>query len=603
MALNIGRFIDGNTNRRCEREQEGFDLAPGLGEGEELICGTVFGASGVRPGDFRGPTPSVADPQRISDSAYCGRRAVEWETSPAGPAADTVFTWVGGSQVRPVRAAFPYVTATLSVNGVPRLQFPLGWASTYGGSYTTEVDGFALNFEPRRFVSLVESPHRFWDSHGVSGFYRLLVPAAHVTAGERLRLRVELDDPPADTASFFYVSARRDALRLDVATLRDEVAQLQSDLVHLRLSHQMLYAHAYPELFPKQVRGERVIVHQDELLHDHPAAVTVLRSGEVVVTAREATDHLSIDGRIVAFRSKDGGKSWGPREVLLDLGRSDHRSSPVFELPNGEWLITDYRCGGEYNARDVWDIAAMTEPTLWCGWSADQGRTWRFTDEPLTVPGMHPYAEAERHMIRLPSGRLLVAANYMPLAEDGIHPRPHAYQIAVFCSDDDGRHWRVLAKVPDHPFIVGECTLLLTSGGRLLMLGRSQPANGTNYIERGAVLQSVSLDEGETWSAFEPTAMSSMASPAHLLQLADGRILCTHASRHYPGSIYATVSRDEGRTWDTDNTRIVAMDVQSVDSCYPNSGQLSDGTILTTWYADLFAKFYIAVLRHRPEDL
>jgi hypothetical protein len=601
--LSLGRFIDGNTNRRCECEQEGFDRAPGLAEGEELICGTVFGASGVRPADFRGPTPSVADARRISDSAYCGRRAVEWETTPAESAGDTVFTWIGGSQVRPVRPAFPYVTATLSVNGVARLRFPLGWVGTSGGAYTTGVNGFALGFESRRLVPLVESAHRFWESHDVSGFYRLLVPAAHVRAGERLCLRVELDDPPTDTASFFYVSARRDALRVELATLRDEVAQLQSDLIQVRLSHQMLYAHVYPELFPKRVRGERVIVHQDELRHYHPAALTVLRSGEVIVTAREATDHLAIDGRIVAFRSKDGGRSWGLKELLFDLGRSDHRGSPVFELPDGEWLTTDYRCAGEYNASDVWDIPAMTEPTLWGAWSRDQGKTWQFTEEPLTVPGMHPYAEVERHMIRLPSGRLLVAANYMPLAEDGLHPQPHAYQIAVFCSDDNGRHWHVLAKAPDHPFIVGECTLLLTRGGRLLMLGRSQPVSGTDYVERGAVLQAVSLDEGRTWSQFEPTAMSSMASPAHLLQLADGRILCTHASRSYPGSIYATVSRDEGRTWDTDNTRILTMDLQNVDSCYPNSGQLADGTILTTWYSNLFAKFYITVLRFRPEEL
>ena len=206
-------------------------------------------------------------------------------------------------------------------------------------------------------------------------------------------------------------------------------------------------------------------------------------------------------------------------------------------------------------------------------------------------------------MVRLPSGRLLVAANYMPLADDGVHPKPYAYQIALFCSDDNGRNWRVLAKAPDHPFVVGECTLLLTRGGRLLMLARTQPANGTNYVERGAVLQSVSLDEGKTWSPFEPTALSSMASPAHLLQLADGRILCSHASRFYPGSIYVTLSRDEGRTWDTDNTRILAMDLQNVDSCYPNSGQLADGTILTTWYSNLFSKFYIAVLRYQPGDL
>ena len=42
---------------------------------------------------------------------------------------------------------------------------------------------------------------------------------------------------------------------------------------------------------------------------------------------------------------------------------------------------------------------------------------------------------------------------------------------------------------------------------------------------------------------------------------------------------------------------------ERVDACYPNSGQLADGTVLTTWYSNLFGKFYLALLRYRPEDL
>ena len=97
--------------------------------------------------------------------------------------------------------------------------------------------------------------------------------------------------------------------------------------------------------------------------------------------------------------------------------------------------------------------------------------------------------------------------------------------------------------------------------------------------------------------------MSSMSSPGHLLRLQDGRILCTHASRNYPGSVYATVSRDEGETWDTAHTKIITNDIKNYDSCYPNSGQLPDGTIVTVWYANLFGKFFIPALRWRPEDL
>jgi hypothetical protein len=92
-----------------------------------------------------------------------------------------------------------------------------------------------------------------------------------------------------------------------------------------------------------------------------------------------------------------------------------------------------------------------------------------------------------------------------------------------------------------------------------------------------------------------------MTAPGHLLQLQDGRILCSHASRAYPGSIYVTTSSDEGATWNA--SRVITNDLQNWDTSYPTSGQLADGTIITTWYANLFGKFFVAALRYKPEDV
>lgn len=600
MSINPGHFVDGESNRRCAREQEGFARTINFPPDEAPACGSFYDSFGVTLADFRGPVPTAGG-KTLPDkrTPWLGRQSIEWETSPAESAEETAFTFIAGSQVRPVRPAFPYATATLWIDGVERLRFPLGWTAPY----SVAVDGLFLAFEPRRFQSLVEGPHRNWSPHGVSGFYRLGVPAKYLRAGKPLTLRVAIDKPPEGTESVFYLSPRTDALRVNLTTLRDEVAQLQADVSQLRASHEMLYAKVFPELFPQQLKGERVVVHSHDDLHYHPPSLTVLRSGEVIITVREGSDHLSNDGRIVLFRSRDGGRTWGPRELLYDLGKSDHRCAPIFELPDGDWLTTDYRAGSEYTEQGVWSIERMTGPSLWGAWSSDQGRTWSYTDKPMTVPGMHPYAEVERHMIQLPSGRLLVAANYMPFAADGVHPRPHEYQIAVFASDDRGRHWEVFAHLPNHPFLIGECTMLRTRSGRILMLSRSQPAGGHDWTRRGALLQSVSLDEGKTWSPFEPTTMSSMGSPGHLLQLADGRILCTHASRHYPGSIYATTSDDEGRTWNTRTMKVLTMDIQNFDACYPTSGQLPDGTIVTTWYANLFGRFYVAAMRYGANEL
>jgi hypothetical protein len=492
------------------------------------------------------------------------------------------------------------VAETLSIDGIERLQFPIGRPT----EYSVSKEGFALQFEPRRFQSLVESPHRAWQPHGVSGFYRLEVPGQYLTSGQSLRLRVDLPESQPGLETFYFVSPRTDVLSVNLAMLRDTVAQLQSDMVQLKSSHEMLYAQVYPQLFPARIKGELIIAHQDETNHLHPANITALRGGELVITAREATDHLAIDGRMIAVRSQDNGKTWSEREVLFDLGNCDHRAAPIFELPNGDWVTNDYRAGGEYSPERVWDVyAAVHGPTLWGAWSTDRGKTWNFTAEPMTVPGAYyPYAETERHIIQLPSGRLLIAANYVEAGPNGEAPDFGIYRIAVFASDDDGRSWTVLSSLPYSPFTIGEATMLRTRSGKIILLSRTQ-GEGEQWLEKGGLLQSVSHDDGQSWSEWTQSGMSSMASPGHLLQLQDGRILCTHAARVYPGSIYVTLSHDEGETWDTANTRIVANDIPNFDACYPNSAQLADGTIITVWYANLFGKFFIPTLKYRPEQL
>jgi hypothetical protein len=175
--------------------------------------------------------------------------------------------------------------------------------------------------------------------------------------------------------------------------------------------------------------------------------------------------------------------------------------------------------------------------------------------------------------------------------------------LAIFSSDDNGRSWRVLSKTPLRPYVVGEAPLLRTKSGKIFLLSRSLEFMGGRADASGSLMQSVSLDDGQTWSELREIGLSSMNTPAHLLQLRDGRILCTHASRAYPGSVYVTLSCDEGETWDSHSTRIITNDLANNDTTYPTTTQLADGSLATTWYGNLFGKFFIAVKRYRPEDL
>lgn len=588
------------------RQQEGFGRALSVPEGETPRCSSYFAAHITMLTDFRGAVGGsnviggTFDGSGYRHAAHRDVDFVEWETTPAESVEDTVFTWIGGSQVRPMRSMFPYIVATLTIDGANPIKLPLGMHPE--GITVTEGD-CSLCFEPRRHQSLVELPHRTLAPSGTAGFFRLTVPGRLLTKGKPLRLRVELPAARDDLETFFYVSPRSDALKVDLEILRDEVAQLQRDMVMLKASHETLYTQHYTQLFPKRIPGQVVIACQHETKHYHPPSLTVMRDGEVIITTREATDHLAIDGRIIIVRSRDGGLTWSKPNVLFDLGEVDHRGSPIIELDNGEWLTTDYRAGGLYQDK-VFKPEENDRHTLWSAWSGDRGRTWEFSKEPMSVPGSgYPYSEVERPIIKLRSGRLLVGGSFYRAGQEKPPQKLHELNIAVYASDDNGRSWEVLSKLPVCPYLHDEATMLETTTGKVILLSRTPPGLSNDPLNHGGLLQSESNDEGKSWSPWRPTGMSSISTPAHLIRLQDGRILCTHASRGYPGEIYVTLSTDEGESWDTANTRIVTNDLANEDSTYPTTGQLADGTLITTWYANMFGKFYLATLRYGPEQL
>src|SRR4051812_35504904 len=140
------------SNRRHAREQEGFQRTLGDENQERydaLRCATFpFGWPWGRTADSRGGFNVAASP---------ARRRIEWETSPAESAERTVFTWMGGSRTFPgYTAAFPYATASLTVDGGEPLPFPIGRPE----GFRVERDGLVLEFEARQFHSTAELNHR-----------------------------------------------------------------------------------------------------------------------------------------------------------------------------------------------------------------------------------------------------------------------------------------------------------------------------------------------------------------------------------------------------------------------------------------------------------
>ncbi len=125
-----------------------------------------------------------------------------------------------------------------------------------------------------------------------------------------------------------------------------------------------------------------------------------------------------------------------------------------------------------------------------------------------------------------------------------------------------------------------------TRSGKLIAAMRNN--HGNVYI-------ATSKDDGRTWSEAKPSPM--IGHPADLIQLKDGRILCTYGVREpyhgAPSGVRAAWSEDEGETWKIDQEVQLRNDFLNWDVGYPESLELPDGRVLTVYYFNLFGRYFL----------
>ena len=97
------------------------------------------------------------------------------------------------------------------------------------------------------------------------------------------------------------------------------------------------------------------------------------------------------------------------------------------------------------------------------------------------------------------------------------------------------------------------------------------------------IYQSESTDGGRTWTKPIPLLDRCGGAPAHLFLHSSGVLVCTYGYRLEPYGIRAMVSRDLGRTWETD--LILREGYPTRDLGYPATIELKDGSMLTIFYA------------------
>ncbi|MCC3779381.1 glycoside hydrolase, partial [Streptomyces sp. UNOB3_S3] len=308
---------------------------------------------------------------------------------------------------------------------------------------------------------------------------------------------------------------------------------------------------------------ERVLFRADQdpgyACYRIPAIVTTAH-GTLLAFAEGRKDNCgdATDIDLVLKRSTDGGRTWGPLQIVdPGLGDTHGNPAPVVDRRTGRIVLaTTYNEGRE----DAGNCDVPCDRTPHLQYSDDDGASWswpRDLTEEIRPPGWNSwYATGPGHGVQLGhgphEGRLVIGLN----AESHDGTRTSANHAALALSDDGGAHWR-LGAVDTYPVAAdrtyrqkpSELTLAERSDGTVYAGGREQ--DGTELGNRD---DAVSGDGGESFDApFRP--LPDLYSPmvqGAVIPLRPGRwLFSAPADPDRRRTMTIRSSYDEGRTWES----------------------------------------------------
>ena len=300
--------------------------------------------------------------------------------------------------------------------------------------------------------------------------------------------------------------------------------------------------------------------------------------------ARVTSSHIEPRSESKRFISKDGGRTW--HSTRLEVNNPTWATGPSrpgrLVDPNAHaWRYVDASRREEFEqqgieVRDSPDGRVAYAYGCYVRTSEDNGLTWRHREISVPSKGLIMSFLGPATDLRLDADTLLCAVYGRPTAKLSF------YESWLLRSDDDGAtwEWATIGADPEQIHSYGETAIVQASNGDIVAMMRDAPAppDGRRmWVAR-------SSDQGRSWS--EPKETPLEGYPAHLLQLQDGRLLCTYGYRKGPIGIRAAISRDHGHSWQEKDIVILREDGEGRggDNGYPLTTQLSDGSLVTVYY-------------------
>ena len=296
----------------------------------------------------------------------------------------------------------------------------------------------------------------------------------------------------------------------------------------------------------------------------------LLRDGRVAVVMRGGAAHVGIKGRLDIVFSEDAGRTWSKPTVVNDSPVDDR--NPAFgQAADGTLVVAFWRA-----AKDTYkDYAAdrADQPVgTWVTRSADGGLTWSAATE-IDVRDIG-YGSPYGKILTLADGSMLMNVYGYAVRNPGVGPvLPKVDHSYLYRSTDGGRIWTRHGTIGNG---FNETGLLQLQGGDLLAAMRSAGDRANVWVARTA-------DGGRTWGKPEEVT-GALAHPADLVRLLDGRVLMTCGVRAGPFGVRGLVG-DAGGHFNWAERFTLVNDSTTADTGYPSSVVLTEGRVLTFYYA------------------
>lgn len=311
--------------------------------------------------------------------------------------------------------------------------------------------------------------------------------------------------------------------------------------------------------------------------------VSILQDGKIAVGASGfRLEHICPFGKAVISYSLDGGETYTLPAPVIDTPLDD-RDAGICTFGEKGVIFTSFNNSADmqrqYNKENEYvqsyiNTITKEDEEKYLGSvfriSRDCGITFgRIYSSPVTSP--HGPTE-------LKDGTVLWAGTRFDDIFGGIEVRR---------LDTENGETELVGKITtsSRNFVLNEPHMVELPNGRLICHIRCENSELFNGGDEKlfTVFQSISDDGGKTWSEPEILLDETGGAPPHLILLNSGILLSTYGRRKLPYGIMAMMSLDGGKTWEKDFR--IYENLVSDDLGYPSTVELSDGTLLTVFYA------------------